>query len=456
LPSAQTHMAAPDLERGLSQLGDNAYEVIIPPGSIPGDVLRVTAAGKDYKITVPEGAEPGMALVFEGTKKKPAAEGESTPKQSAPEAPKADVAEQSAPPAPEAPDLIRATVEVAKNIGRQLSFQRKRKPAKAVPADAIRVTKPQPMAAAIEAAGDKPPADLLLLPDQFAKVAPRDKAYWKFAIPSGWAVGVDIEVEMPSRLKLCYAPPRTAVVGQALAFAAPRSEGILIESGNNDLKGIGDVVDEEGLLGAAVKITKNIGRQLSFGRKRKPKEGGAHGAPTFREVDVYKPKGESLGISLALPADVAQREGVVVTQIVPGSVVAKGKRIKAGDLVHAVNGVKVTSVEHATQLLGAANGMTQLVITRANALPKGWVEKTEGGATYWVHVLTEQKSYTHPAAIRHNADDMPVSLGDRFRGAVRKIQLISGLQGMEDNDDVDGDDAAFEPAFVQVQRTTRI
>ena len=59
------------LDKMPETLGDNAYEVIIPPDSLPGDILRVTAGGKDYKITVPEGAEPGMALVFEGPKKKP-------------------------------------------------------------------------------------------------------------------------------------------------------------------------------------------------------------------------------------------------------------------------------------------------------------------------------------------------------------------------------------------------
>ena len=103
-----------------------------------------------------------------------------------------------------------------------------------------------------------------------------------------------------------------------------------------------------------------------------------------------------------------------------------------------------------------AEGIVQLVITRANALPKGWVEKTEGGATFWIHAASDTKSYSHPAAIRHNADDNPITLGDRFRGAVKKLQMIQSLaRAGEEDEDVEGPEAS-EPAFVQVQRTTRI
>jgi len=331
-----------------------------------------------------------------------------------------------------------------------------------VPADAIRMTKVEkkpPVVAAIEAVGDKLPAELApALADQFPKVPPKDKTYFKFAVPAGWANGVEVEVEMPSRLKLHWTPPPGTAAGAPCAFLVPRSESIAIESGNDDLKRLGDVVDEEGLLGAAVKITKNIGRHLSFDRRRRPKrESDATGPPAFKEVDVYRPKGESLGLSLAYPAD-TKAEGVIVTSLLPGGVVAKGKRVRAGDSIHAVNGVKVTDVEQATVMLKQAEGIIQLVITRASKLPKGWAEKSDGGATYWVHAASETKSYAHPAAIRHNADDTPVTLGDRFRGAVRKISLIKQLAQAADNEDAirEGAAEASEPAFVQVQRTTRI
>ena len=216
----------------------------------------------------------------------------------------------------------------------------------------------------------------------------------------------------------------------------------------------------------------------------------------------------------AVPALDPSQEGVVVTSLSPGGLVAKGKRVKAGDSMHAVNGVKVTSVEHATELLQQAEGIVQLVITRANALPKGWSEKNEAGATFWLHAASGHKSYTHPAAIRHNADDTPITLGDRFRGAgaagqrcppppaaptlsappsarhpqratlsappsprypyratlsappsppacpspraVKKLQMIQSLaRAGEEDEDVEGPEAS-EPAFVQVQRTTRI
>ena len=352
------------LDKMPETLGDNAYEVIIPPDSLPGDILRVTAGGKDYKITVPEGAEPGMALVFEGSKKKPVespadAPGEAT-QQRDPAKPmrrKSSLSLLTPRSGGGENGLIRATVAAAKNVGRQLSFQRRRKPVSSVPADAVRITKAQPVEAEVVAVGDKLPAELSpALPDQFSKVELKDKTYWKFVIPPGWVEGVEVAVEMPSRLKLHWKPPAGAAVGQSCAFLAPRSEGIAIASGNDDLKGIGDVVEEKGILGAAAAITKKVGRQLSFSRRKKPNARNSIDAgegPVFREVDVYKPKGESLGVSLAYPADASQ-EGVVVTSLSPGGLVAKGKRVKAGDSVHAVNGVKVTSVEHATELLKQA------------------------------------------------------------------------------------------------------
>ena len=41
------------------------FEVILPEGAVSGDMIYAVANGKEYSIEVPEGAEPGMALVFE-------------------------------------------------------------------------------------------------------------------------------------------------------------------------------------------------------------------------------------------------------------------------------------------------------------------------------------------------------------------------------------------------------
>ena len=57
-----------------------------------------------------------------------------------------------------------------------------------------------------------------------------------------------------------------------------------------------------------------------------------------------------------------------------------------------------------------AEGIIQLVITRSNTLPPGWEEKTEGGAMFWVHGETATKSYSHPAAIAHDAFDNPIKV----------------------------------------------
>jgi hypothetical protein len=46
------------------------HEFIIPAGSVPGDVFKVCAKDKEYTITVPEGGEPGMGLVFRTRKRK--------------------------------------------------------------------------------------------------------------------------------------------------------------------------------------------------------------------------------------------------------------------------------------------------------------------------------------------------------------------------------------------------
>ena len=45
--------------------GDSFFEIIVPEGARPGDVLTVAAGGKRLEITVPEGGEPGVALMFE-------------------------------------------------------------------------------------------------------------------------------------------------------------------------------------------------------------------------------------------------------------------------------------------------------------------------------------------------------------------------------------------------------
>ncbi|KAL1519704.1 hypothetical protein AB1Y20_023214 [Prymnesium parvum] len=106
---------------------------------------------------------------------------------------------------------------------------------------------------------------------------------------------------------------------------------------------------------------RSLGRALSSLRQAKP---------TVKEVDIWKEDKEAvLGMTLQLPVD-ESLQGVVVAEIHPGCVVARSKKLRVGDVIHAVNGQPVGSPKHCAQLLREAKGVIQLSVSRVNAKPR--------------------------------------------------------------------------------------
>jgi len=89
-----------------------------------------------------------------------------------------------------------------------------------------------------------------------------------------------------------------------------------------------------------------------------------------KEIDLWKPnQTDVLGLTFEVPADLSFK-GVVVADIMPGGLIARSKKLRIGDVVHAVNGRPVTTPEQGASLLREAKGVVQIVATRANAKPQ--------------------------------------------------------------------------------------
>ena len=130
-----------------------------------------------------------------------------------------------------------------------------------------------------------------------------------------------------------------------------------------------DVPPEEGALGAA---RRAIGAALSF----RPSKAVAL-API--ELSIWKPNAED-ALGITFEAD-SSFDGVVVATIQPGQLMAKAKKLKEGDVVHVINGRTVATPHEVADILSAAKGIIQLVITRSarQYASLGPAEDAEGG-----------------------------------------------------------------------------
>ena len=98
------------------------------------------------------------------------------------------------------------------------------------------------------------------------------------------------------------------------------------------------------------------------------------------------------------------RYGVVVARIASEGLVGQTKRVRAGDVLHAVNGVVVASHTEAKELLRHASGVIQFVVTRTEQLPDGWEQKADKeGTLYYLQRAQGFWSFTHPLSINHDA-----------------------------------------------------
>jgi len=105
---------------------------------------------------------------------------------------------------------------------------------------------------------------------------------------------------------------------------------------------------------------------MSFGRGQKGPQ----------EITLLKPNvDETLGITFEVPEDMSLK-GVLITAVREGELVSKSKKLKVGDVVHAINGTPVVTPDEGAALLRYAQGTIHLLVTRAGAKPK----PKEGGA----------------------------------------------------------------------------
>eukprot|EP00966_Prymnesium_polylepis_P004065 92945-Prymnesium_polylepis.1 len=124
-----------------------------------------------------------------------------------------------------------------------------------------------------------------------------------------------------------------------------------------------------------------------------------------REVTLSRTRREDpLGMTLVKPmlegdaADAATPP--LVASVAPGGLAAQAKGLQPGDLITAVNGVKVVDYKHAAEVLRNAEGTIQLVIETSGGVPDGWEVRTDkSGQTYYKLLGTNVKTYDHPAAL---------------------------------------------------------
>ena len=248
--------------------------------------------------------------------------------------------------------------------------------------------------------------------DQFADIDPKDKVFWQFTVPKAWKEGDVVRVVLPSRLELSFMPPAGSKPNTPLAFLVPLAETLRREPG---------VEKKSSLVGGAVKLA----RRVSFGRKgsfsRKPKKdassdsvGGASSlalgsapvaAPVFMDIDLFKKEqGVLLGLSLTNVGNGhPPREGVLVARISQDGLVGRSKKMRPGDLLHAINGVKVTTHQQAVELLKQATGVVQCVVTRPEGLPEGWeISRDKTGEVYYLH-KAQARTHFYLVLVRCNS-----------------------------------------------------
>lgn len=218
-------------------------------------------------------------------------------------------------------------------------------------------------------------------------------------------------------------------------------------------------------------------RTLSFGRRRQtatPRGGPRDGNSAIpREVSLYKAGDQPIGLSLVKPAIEGlspNGEGVaMVSAVAADSAAARSKRVKAGDLLCAVNGVRVRDFKHASELMRQAKGVIQCVIISPNGLPDGWEAHTDKkGIPIFKNAALNLTSYHHPAALtivdreqspkrQRSSGELPVSAVSRWHTAFHTVSLINSLAGETEREvrDQTGFTAGGEAGGVRVAALQR-
>ena len=131
--------------------------------------------------------------------------------------------------------------------------------------------------------------------------------------------------------------------------------------------GVDGGFDEEVVAAGSVKRTMSTFRKAALSAISL-----SHGNKTAspQEITLWKDKANDvLGITFDVPEDTLLK-GVVVSKLQEGSLIAKSKKLKVGDVVHAINGRPVVTPPEALALLQDIKGVIQLVITSVGAKPR--------------------------------------------------------------------------------------
>jgi len=154
---------------------------------------------------------------------------------------------------------------------------------------------------------------------------------------------------------------RTGTLTRALTLGRKmRGATVSVGSGLARAPSSVDEGEEDGEL--KERSVSTFGRAFSSFRKGK--------AAKPKEIDIWKPSREDvLGLIFEVPED-ERLKGVVVASIRPDGLIARSRKLRVGDIIHAVNGYPVTTPDQGAGLLREAKGVIQLVATRANAKPK--------------------------------------------------------------------------------------
>merc|ERR1719440_1890217 len=70
-------------------------------------------------------------------------------------------------------------------------------------------------------------------------------------------------------------------------------------------------------------------------------------------------------------------DGAIVSSIDAGGAIGKTKRVQPGDVLLAIDGVKIRDFKHAVETLRSASGVIRLVIAASSGLPDGWAAHTD-------------------------------------------------------------------------------
>lgn len=224
------------------------------------------------------------------------------------------------------------------------------------------------------------------------------------------------------RLKEVDLPIDAADAGKEVVISKVHLNGVEVESEPK--------IEAEVNVDSSSRLS-GLRKTLSFTRKRAPKA-----STTRLSLDVYVPPScEAVGISLAEPAQPAGG-AVAIADLRADSVLRP--KLEPGDLLHAINGHKVSGHKEAASLLRKSRGVLLLEVTRHSSLPEGWEQALdEQRRVFYVNRQEGLRSSKHPRC--------KLSVASTARNATTSVledRLRTGAPELDGALDEDEDDEA--------------